>query len=271
GALREILAQLDLAGILELSERGKASWEIGVLAASTLLSEQELQELLRLALAPILAGKEEVYSQKNLIAGAVRALVEDDKREAVLRGVAAGLSEEDMVRLLVLAPFGKSTWKLVEVLGEAAQARYWSEVIPNRIHSSDTENNEGVERLLKAGRPRAAFSCIRSEPGKLDAQVLFHVLSEMARGGNDQPGQYMLEHYNVEEAFKHVNNSPALTLDQKAGLEFVYLEVLARPWDSREKYGIPNLERYVEIHPELFVQAIVWVFKRTDGATDPAE
>jgi len=144
-------------------------------------------------------------------------------------------------------------------------------VIPNRIHSSDTENNEGVERLLKAGRPRAAFSCIRSEPGKLDAQVLFHVLSEMARGGNDQPGQYMLEHYNVEEAFKHVNNSPALTLDQKAGLEFVYLEVLARPWDSREKYGIPNLERYVEIHPELFVQAIVWVFKRTDGATDPAE
>ena len=164
--MREILAQRGLAGILELSERGKASWVIGVLAASTVLSEQELQELLRLALAPIIAGKEEVHSYKNLIAGAVRALVDDDKREAVLKGVAAGLSEEDMAQLLVLAPFGKSTWKLVDALGEAAQAKYWSEVTPDWIHNSDAENNEGVERLLKAERPRAAFSCIRFRAGQ---------------------------------------------------------------------------------------------------------
>ncbi len=255
----------------ELSERGKVSWVIGVLAASAVLSEQELQELLRLALAPILAGKEEVHSHKNLIGGAVRALVDDDKREGVLKDVAAGLSEEDMVRLFVLAPFGKSTWKLVDVLGEAAQAKYWSEVTPDWIHDSDAENNEGVERLLKAERPRAAFSCIRFEPGKLDAQVLFRLLSAMAQGGNDQPGQYMLEHYNVEEAFKHLNSSLALTLDQKAGLEFAYIEVLARPWDRRDHYGIPNLERYVEAHPEFFVQAIAWTYKRKDGATDPAE
>jgi hypothetical protein len=269
-ALRQIKAQRGLTGILELSERGKASSAIGVLAANTVLSEQELQELMRLALAPIIAGKEEVHSYKNLIAGAVRALVDDDKREAVLNRVAVGLAEEDMVRLFVLAPFGKRTWKLVDALGEAAQAKYWSEVTPDWIHNSDVENNEGVERLLKAERPRAAFSCIRFDPGKLDAQVLFRLLSGMAQSGKDQPGHYMLEHYNVEEAFKHLNRSPALTLDQKAGLEFAYIEVLARPWDSRG-YGIPNLERYVEAHHELFVQAVAWTYKRKDGATDPAE
>jgi addiction module HigA family antidote len=269
-ALREILAQRGLTGILELSERGKASWVIGVIAASV-LSEQELEELLRLALAPILAGKEEVHSYKNLIRGALRALVDDDKREAVLKGVEAGLSEEDTVRLLVLAPYRKSTWKLVDALGEAARAKYWSEVAPDWIHDSDPENNESVERLLKAGRPRAAFSCIRFEPGKLDVQVLFRLLSEMAQDGNDQPGQYLLEHYHVEEAFKHLNSGPALTLDQKAGLEFAYIEVLARPWDRRDTYGIPNLERYVEAHPELFVQAVTWTYKRKDGASDPAE
>jgi hypothetical protein len=68
-----------------------------------------------------------------------------------------------------------------------------------------------------------------------------------------------------------LNTSPALTLDQKAGLEFAYIEVLARPWDSRNNYGIPNLERYVEAHPELFVQAITWTYKRKDGASDPTE
>jgi hypothetical protein len=81
----------------------------------------------------------------------------------------------------------------------------------------------------------------------------------------------MLEQHYVEKAFKHLNNSPALTLDQKAGLEFAYIDVLARPWDSRDNYGIPNLERYIETHPELFVQAIAWTYKRNDGATDPVE
>ena len=143
---------------------------------------------------------------------------------------------------------------------------------PDWIHDSDSENNEGVERLLKADRPRAAFSCIRLAPDKLDPQLLFRLLSAMAQGGSDQPEHYMLEHYNVEEAFKHLNNSPALTLDQKAGLEFAYIEVLARPWDRRnDAYGIPNLERYVEAHPEVFAQAIAWTYKRKDGATDPIE
>lgn len=270
-ALRGIRQQRGVAGLLELSERGKASWVIGVLAASAVLSEHELQELLRLALAPILAGMKDAHSHKNLIAGALRATAGDDKREAILKAVAADLSEEDTVRLLVLAPYRKGTWNLVDALSETAQAKYWSDVAPDWIHDSDAENSESVNRLLKAGRPRAAFACIRFEPGKLDVLVLFRLLSEMAQGGNDQPGHYQLEHYNVEEAFKYLNGSSVLTLDQKAGLEFAYIEVLARPWERRESYGIPNLERYVEAHPELFVQAVAWTYRRKDGATDPAE
>lgn len=271
-ALREVLAQRGPAGLLELSERGKGSWVIGVLLASEVLAEQELQELLRLAVARILADKDEVHSYKNLIGGAVRALGDNDKRERILKSVAAGLSEDGLARLFILAPFGKSTWKLVDGLSEATQAKYWNEVTPDWIHGSDMENNEGVERLLKADRPRAAFSCIRFEPNKLDAQVLFRLLTAMAQGDSEPPGHYMLEHYNVEAAFKYLNGSTALTLDQKAGLEFAYIEALARPWDRRDDaYGIPNLERYVEAHPELFAQAIAWAYKRKDGATDPAE
>jgi hypothetical protein len=53
------------------------------------------------------------------------------------------------------------------------------------------------------------------------------------------------------------SKSALLTLDQKAVLEFAFLEVLAQLGDNRpDCYGLPNLERYVEAHPELFVQAI---------------
>jgi hypothetical protein len=46
-----------------------------------------------------------------------------------------------------------------------------------------------------------------------------------------------------------VRVSPALTLEQKADLEFAYIDVLARRWDRRHNYRIPNLEPYVEAHP----------------------
>lgn len=271
-ALRELLEQRGLHAILELAERGKAAWVIGVVAASEVLNGKEVQELIRLALGPILARKDETHVYRNLIGGALRSFIgDDDKLESVLSGVAAGLSEDDIASLYLLAPYGRKTWELVRRLSGAAQAKYWGDVTPDWIHNSDSENNESVELLLKANRPRAAFSCVHYQPGKLDVRVLFDLMSAMAQGGEDQPGRYLLQHYHVEEAFKHLNDSSTLTLEEKAGLEFAYIEVLARPWDSREGYGIPNLERYIEAHPELFAQAVSWAYKRKDGAPDPAE
>jgi hypothetical protein len=91
----------------------------------------------------------------------------------------------------------------------------------------------------------------------------------MAEGGEDQPGHYQLEQYSIERAFKQINDSADFTPEQKATLEFAYIDVLAQPWSEREGYGIPNLERYIEEHPEAYIQAIVWTYKRRDEAKDP--
>ena len=271
-AMREIHDQYGFDGLLELAKSGKASWQIGWFAAKDLFSEKEIQKFLRLAFQQMLEGRDGVYPFKNLISGALRAISDDDKREFVLKAIAADLSEEEMACILMLAPFGKSTWKLVDALAETAQDKYWTEVEPEWIHHSDEENNEGVERLLKAGRPRAAFSYIRFQLKNIDAQVLFRLLSDIAKGGKDRPGDYVLDPYNLKEAFKYLNKSPVLTIDQKAGLEFAFIDVLAQPWANRtEGYGISNLERYVEAHPEVFVRVVTWVFKRKDDGSDPAE
>jgi addiction module HigA family antidote len=272
-AMRKIWSARGVDGLLGLAQLGKAAWIIGTIAVlKGVVTEAQLIELLRAAFVPIRQGAQEVHALKNLISGALRATSDDVRRTRIINGVADGLSEEDMVGVLVLAPYASATWKIVDGLGGTARTKYWNEVVPDWLHHSDDENNEGVERLLKAGRPRAAFSCIRFHPEKLDAQVLFRLLSDMASGGSDKSGEYMLEHYNVEQAFKCLNASPALTVDQKAGLEFAFVDVLARPWDNRaDSYGIPNLERYIDQHPELFVQAIAWAYKRRDGGSDPEE
>ncbi len=271
-AMREILDQRGFAGLLEMAERGGASWQIGALAANDLLSEKELNEFVSLAFQSVLADKNGVCPLKSLISGALRTISDGDKRERALKAIASGLSEEDMARLLLHAPFDKSTWSLVDALDETAQGKYWIEVAPDWFYHTDEENNEGIARLLKAGRPFAAFSFFRHHSKKMDTLILFRLLSEMAKGGNDRPGEYLPEHYHIEKAFKQLNDSPELTLDQKASLEFEFNDVLVGPGGNfGSGYGIPNLERYFEIHPELFVRIVAWAYKRDDNGEDPAE
>jgi len=59
--------------------------------------------------------------------------------------------------------------------------------------------------------------------------------------------------------------------EQMAVLEFHYIEALAGKWGASEPRGVPHLEKYVEEHPEMFVQAVAWVYKRTDEGTDPED
>jgi addiction module HigA family antidote len=268
-ALREVRDRLGVAGLLDLAQRVKASSAVGGLSASDLLAEGELIGMVRLALHSILAGESLAHTQKNLISGAMAA-ISDSTRETLLQILRVELTEEGLVQLLLLTPFGKHTWTWVDSLDEAAQSKYWDEVLPDRIHGNGVEDIEGIERLLTAERPRTAFACIHHDLEKLDELLLYRILSAIAQGGRDKPGQYMLEHYDVDEAFKRMNSSSAMTLDQKAALEFAYLEVLARRGLGQD-YGIPNLERYIELHPTLFVEAITWAYKRKDHATDPAD
>jgi len=269
-ALREVFEQRGIPGIIELAERGNAAWRIGTLVASLVCLEASLEDLLRTALARILEQEGSHFKLQNLIAGALRCL-DDPKREKILTGLVHGLSVDSAVRLFLLAPFCQRTWIFIDALGEDAKKHYWMEINPDWIKNSDDENNEAVLRLLNAQRPRAAFSMVHYRLDKVDTRMLFQILSDILKDGNDKPDQYELEEHYVEKAFAYITPSTELTIEQKARLEFAYIEALAHRWSYRKQQGIPNLERYIEMHPELFVQAVVCAYKRDDDETDPPE
>jgi len=170
-----------------------------------------------------------------------------------------------------LAPYCRHTWSLVDQLSDIARSTYWNEVAPDWINTSDDENSEGVRRLLSVGRPCAAFSSIKFFPEKIAAGAVYSVLWDMVHGPEKEVARYRPEQYHLEQALNYLNGSPILSLEQKARLEFAYLEVLGRARHSGGSYGIPNLERYLEAHPEVFVQAVVWSHRREDGGEDPEE
>lgn len=270
-ALGEIFRERGETGVLELAASGETSWQIGWLCAKNLMSEEELTKFLGNAMGLLLTSKEDVFSLKNVISGALHAIDDESKREVTIRHIASSLDEESRTQLLLLAPFRRTTWMLAGELDGSDGLSYWRLVHPDLLRDSDDELSEAVSRLMKVNRPRAAFSTIRFQLEKIDASVLHRLLLDIAKGGDDKPGEYQVENYNLESAFKIIDKSLDLSLEQKAGLEFAYIDALTGPGVRERKSSIPNLERYVELHPEVFVQAIVWTYKRRGDGEDPPE
>ncbi|WP_081085014.1 HigA family addiction module antitoxin [Burkholderia territorii] len=269
-ALQQILEVHGLAGIFDLAENGNAAASIGMLMVQRILPKNVVPDFLLTALSS--STEELTRSRKNLIAGAMRALAHEEQSIDVLTKVHDALSEEDFLQLLLLSPFRRSCWQIVDQLEPGLGQQYWDNVIPEWVLGPDDENIEAVERLLNAGRPRAAFACSQYKLSVLGPELLFRVMWEVAhKEGQDQPGQYPLDQYYVQEAFEIIDRSTVLTLEQKAGLEFAYIDALSMPWGRGEQPGVPNLQKYVAEHPEMYVQAVVWTYRRSDGGEDPPD
>jgi addiction module HigA family antidote len=267
-ALRDILDKHGLAGILKLAEMGKTPGRIGFHIAS-ILSTTEVAAFILTTLPEGIDS----WTRKNLVYGALHAFNEQhETRLEILGRVRSAISESEFARILQLAPFDGTTWKVVDNLEEPSKKGYWAGVSPTQLPpDSDEDLNSGVTRLLDAKRPRAAFSFVHFKLKKLTPRLLFRLLSEVAISHDEPLGQYQLDSYYITEAFNLLDASGEFSVDQLAGLEFPYIDVLSRQMGSQEPHGIPNLERYVEDHPSLFVDAIAWLYKRKDGGEDPKE
>jgi hypothetical protein len=206
-----------------------------------------------------------------LISGILWGLNQTDRINIALDRAAQEMSADILVATLLLAPFDQNIWARVATLDDRHREMYWSQVVPTRGLRSGEAANESAAHLLKAGRPRAAFCSLQYDLSELRVAVLFEMMSEIAKGGRDEPDRYKLDRHYVHKAFELINDATGLTLEQKAELELLYIDVLSEPWSRHETVGIPNLEIYIEKHPETYVRALVWTYKRSGGGIDPAD
>ena len=95
----------------------------------------------------------------SLLGGFLRKLSREI-RLAAARALAGSLPPDQMCRLLKASPFERDTWLLVDAQEPAVRERYWRDVYPGCLYSESPDLNEAVDRLLEAGRPRAAFHAV---------------------------------------------------------------------------------------------------------------
>ncbi|WP_375444410.1 HigA family addiction module antitoxin [uncultured Fibrella sp.] len=268
-ALQEVLAERGIDGILTLAEMGKAQFQIGAITSARVLSTLEITNFI-IDLSKS-SENADSWTYKSLVTGALWSIRDDVARTELLSTAKGKLSSEDFVKLLERAPFSSATWLLVDELDELHQKVYWREVVPSWNGQNDDELNELVDRLLAYKRPRAAFNCVQYKLKSLRPTVLFRLMEGLVTDGDELEGHYQLDSYYLGEAFEVLNASATFSVEQMAGLEFSYLDILSQSRGSSSNHGIPNLEKYIEDHPEFYAQVVAWLYKREDGKDDPDE
>ena len=200
------------------------------------------------------------------IHGFLMSVKPDGERDAVLSAVAEGGDPERTARLFRCAPFGQRTWRLLDEYGKEVRDRYWRDVLPVWDHHDEAEVIVLIDRLLEAQRPCAAFHAVQFDWQRIETSRLKRLLHAIATV-TDEPGDhYRLDAYGISEALKSLDGRPGVSPAEMAQLEFQYIQVL----DDTD-YGIPNLERQIAESPEVFFQALAFVFKRHDQGEDPPE
>lgn len=262
-AIKEVLDEEGVEGIMRLASRGQASHAIGFYLPEILNDSDKLVDFIKLFLE---GNKDNSAWRNSLVSGALSSL-QNSEFEKMLPNLGGQISEEFIVHLLVLCPFNGSTWNYLKTIDKSVLRDYWENVTPSWSRNTSEELEYAVSQLLKSKRPKSAFELIRLDLSKVQARTLFKVLDGIGKITSEFDSNYALDSYAIRKALKQLNESGELSIDELAGLEFKFIDAL-----EREDGGcIPNLEKQIENNPMLFVQAVAFAYKRRDGKEDPEE
>ena len=264
--MTEIWSSQGLKGALSLLPSSNAPDTVGMFASRCVPGQHARAEVLRACLSGDLPTELELDEAKldGFLRGFIWA-VDTDSRAELLCGVAEEPGRNQIARLLLNAPFGQGTWRLVDDHEDAVQTKYWREVVPHRVgHFSEAECTELIGRLHEAGRPRAAFSALSMDLDKVETSRLKNLLWAIVRAGSGPDESVPVDQYQICRAVESLDGGSGMTRDEMADLEFVFFEVL-----KRYKHGVPNLERRIAEDAGYFVWLVALVYKRKDGRDDP--
>lgn len=195
------------------------------------------------------------------------AALEDQELAALLRlyvGQCArrNISDEMFIDILCQAPTGRVVWSLVDEQPEELRGKYWAKVNIGWFDWTAEDVEVVIRNLLAVGRPRSAFFAIRLDKQLVSAESMQMVLHSLLT--IDEPGVSVPVAYDIADAFKILDRSPAPDQAAMAKLEFAFSMALV---DTER--GMPNLSRHFVEEPAEYVRMLSYVYPRTDDGNDP--
>ena len=260
-AMTTIWSARGLGGAIALLPESDAAWVVGRYAAPCAADARSAKNVLLRCLSTDAAPDERVDGFMRGFIGSV----EDNVRTEVLSSSAGIGNVDEIVRLFRCAPFGEQTWRLLDRPAGSVRDQYWKSVVPEMKRCTEQETTELIDRLLEVDRPRAAFSAVHFDWGKVETSRLKRLLVAVATVDSEPADDFKIESYYLSKALASLGERPGVTPDEMAQLEFAFIRAL-----RESEYGIPNLEKRIAESPPLFVQVLALVFRRSDGGHDPS-
>ncbi len=262
-ALKEIWDARGFDGVCDLAKLSAANRIIGSIMTDLLKKNPQRKDFVKKCLSK---DKSDIHpTVKDCLWGFLLA-IEKDRLPKIINELDDELNYAQLLTLFTCMPFCGSTWRMLADQPSSLSEAYWKNVSVYWNDLPATEVNELIDRLLEVDRPISAFHAVELSWESVETQRLTKLLSTLATNPKETPEPHRLASHHISEAFEELNKRSGVSTEEKANLEFLYLEVL-----EDRKHGIPNLEEQISVTPELYVQAIGLAFKRHGDGEDPEE
>ena len=265
-ALQEIWATLGFEGVATLLDRSDGTTGlVGHFMAEVLSEQCAAVQFAKSCLDA--AGGDGATRWESCLAGFL-ANGAPDLIASVVGEIDPVSGRDTLLTLLLCLPYGAAAWHWLDDKPDAIRDGYWRRVEPRiwRNDHGEDEINRTIDELLAVHRAPVAFEAVHLEWDKVETSRLKKLLEALVATDSDDFPKGPNADYYVSNAFTALDKRPGVKVEEKAWLEFAYLRLL-----RRSEHGVPNLEKQLAMSPELYVQAIACLYKRSDGKEDPPE
>ena len=252
-AVQTVFAKEGASGVARLAMSGNAAHVVGNIFAKIITSNSE-----QLSFIKSIVGEPKFLSSPKsqpLLSGFFYSLGEERAVE-LIEMLSCELSDEQLVHLFCLCPFGKKVWQAVEVSSQDVSEGYWRTVPATWTRQSEQELHYAVTKLIKARRGLTAFKFVHLDLKSVASEQLYEILQALPKSDEEKRGTSSMDQHSIEKAFKLLDSRGTIGRDRMAGLEYLYLEVF-----RFDRGHIPNLEAEVNDNPSLFYEAVRRAYK----------
>lgn len=259
-ALKNIHESLGVQGFLELMECVKVPRLVIYSARGLELPYDQLFELFS-SLISSTVQELELAAGSAMADGIARygQRWEEAARAALQGGV---LSPDSVGRVFESLPEQMQTWQYVASFGEEIERAYWTHKSPYPISVGTEELLFAVNKYRAVERSTAALSAVSRRLSEVPTNDVVTLLTDGVAERNSSPGAQMASSFfEIEKVISDLSERSDITLQQLAGLEFIYLPALRN--DPQALHGLLLQQ------PSFFMEMVCKVFRAKDE--EPSE
>lgn len=258
-AVEEIMNAVGIDGLFEFAKSVEQPYHVGL--SLGMVGTVQCDTIL----LPAYLTNEDA-AVKNVLGSYVRSRYFYSKGQWIETLDFGNWKESELVSFLVLLPFTKVTWEKVRQLLKSNEKLYWERVHANP-YDTDEDLSDGVEQLLRCGRPWSALECLHRMLFDKRNVSLDQVYRALLPANSIEKPLPSMDSYSLTEVIKWLQGNPKTDQLKLFQIEWNYLTLLDHEFGLAPK----TLERQLAEDPNFFCEVIKVVYRSDKEKEDSIE